>query len=178
VLHHGKGILAIAICELAASLVGHSLTLLIARSIYPELQIETGTPSREVLRPLWSYGTYSFILFVSMQLIYQTDNLIVGARISTAAVTLYSIGNSLCRYAQQLFSSLTNTFVSAASVYEGSGSQMRLRGLYLNGTRIIMALALPILMTLIVRLTASSGCGSGPSTRRQPVRSQPSSQLR
>ena len=162
VLLHGKGILAIAICEIAASLVGHSLTIIIARSIYPELQIRMETPSREVLRPLWSYGTYSFILLVSMQLIYQTDNLIVGACISTVGVTLYSIGNSLCRYAQQLFSALTNTFVSAASVYEVSGSQMRLRGLYLNGTRIVLALSLPIQMTLITRPHSFIGLWMGP----------------
>jgi O-antigen/teichoic acid export membrane protein len=166
ILLRGKGILAIAICELSASLVGHSLSIIIVRSIYPELRIRMGTPTREVLRPLWSYGSYSFILLISMQLIYQTDNLIVGACISTTAVTLYSIGNSLCRYAQQLFSALTNTFVSAASVYEASGSRMRLRGLYLNGTRIIMALSLPILMTLIMRPHSFIGLWMGPQYSR------------
>lgn len=166
VLFQGKGILAIAVCELAASLVGHSLTIIIARTVYPELQIHMGTPSREVLRPLWSYGSYSFILLVSMQLIYQTDNLIVGACISTVAVTLYSIGNSLCRYTQQLFSALTNTFVSAASVYEATDSQLHLRTLYLNGTRIIMALSLPLLVTLIVRSHTFIGLWMGPQYSR------------
>jgi O-antigen/teichoic acid export membrane protein len=162
VLRHGRGIVAIAICELSASLVSNVLTVIIARSIYPELRIRMKAPSREVLRLLWSYGSYSFILLVSMQLIYQTDNLIVGACISPVAVTLYSIGNSLCRYTQQLFSALTNTFVSAASVYEASNSHTRLRDLYLNGTRIIMALSLPVLITLVTRAQTFIGLWIGP----------------
>jgi O-antigen/teichoic acid export membrane protein len=162
VVRQGKGIVAIAICEFLAALAGNILTYAITRNIYPELRLSLQVPSRLVLRPLWSYGAYAFILLVSLQLTYQADNVIVGLFVSAAGVTLYSIGNSLSRSTQQLFGAVTNTFVSAASVYEASGSQAKLRSLYLNGTRAILILCLPLLITLIIRARSFIALWIGP----------------
>jgi O-antigen/teichoic acid export membrane protein len=151
VVQRGHGIVAMATCEFLATLVGNVLLVLVARRIYPDLNIRVASPERSILRLLWSYSSYSFILLISLQLIYQADNLVVGAFVSTSAVTAYSIGNSLCRYTQELFSALTNTFVPAASVIEASGSQTKLRTLYVNGTRATLALSLPVLVTLTIR---------------------------
>lgn len=162
VMHWGKGIVGIAISELIACLAGSIMMLALTRRVYPELRIRLRIPSRSDLGPLWSYGSYSFILLVSLQLVYQADNLIVGIFVSAAGVTLYSIGNSLCRYSQQLFSAVTNTFVSAASVYESSGAQAKLRNLYLNGTRILLVVSLPVLLTLIIRAQSFISLWIGP----------------
>jgi len=166
VVRGGQGIAAIAMCELLASLVGNALLILITRHIYPELRIRLQVPSRAVLRPLWSYGSYSFILLVSLQLVYQADNVVVGALISAIGVTVYSIGNSLCRYTQQLFYAITDTFISAASVYEASGTQAKLKALYLNGTRTTLVLCVPILITLIIRSPSFITLWIGPQYSR------------
>lgn len=166
VVRRGHGITAIAICELLASLVGNTLLCVITRHIYPQLRIRLQVPSWTVLRPLWSYGSYSFILLVSLQLVYQADNVVVGAFISAIGVTVYSIGNSLCRYSQQLFNALTDTFVSAASVYEASGSKAKLKMLYLNGTRTTLVLCLPVLITLILRSPRFIALWIGPQYSR------------
>jgi len=80
---------------------------------------------------------------VAGQLIYQTDNLVVGAFVTASAVTFYSIGNSLCRYTQQVIGAMTMTFTPAASTYEAAGDKTSLRALYYNGTRATMALSCP-----------------------------------
>jgi O-antigen/teichoic acid export membrane protein len=151
VLLAGRGIVAIALCELLAAAVGNCLLAYIARRVYPELRIRLRRPKREVLRKIWSYSVYAFLLMVAGQLIYQTDNLVVGAFVSASAVTFYSIGNSLCRYTQQIVSSMTMTFTPAASTYEASGNTASLRALYYNGTRATMALSLPIVVTFLIR---------------------------
>ncbi|MGI4831594.1 MAG: oligosaccharide flippase family protein, partial [Janthinobacterium lividum] len=97
VLRHGRGIVAIAGCEFLATLVGNVLLVILARRLYPELRVSFRRPESQVLRALWSYSVYAFLSTVAMQLVYQTDNLVVGGFISAAAVTLYSIGNSLSR---------------------------------------------------------------------------------
>jgi len=96
---------------------------------------------------------------VAIQLIYQTDNLVVGAFVSASAVTFYSIGNSLCRYTQQLVGAMTATFTPAASTYDATGDASSLRALYYNGTRATMAVSLPVLVTLIFRAIISSAYG-------------------
>ncbi|MDP9051301.1 MAG: oligosaccharide flippase family protein [Acidobacteriota bacterium] len=151
VLRTGHGILAIAFCELLAAIVGNAMLLYLARRIYPELEIQLGKPKPEVLRKIWSYSVYAFLITVAVQLVYQSDNLVVGAFVSASAVTYYSIGNTLCRYTQQFIGSMTATFCPAASTYEAAGDLSGLRALYFNGTRATLAISLPIVLTLIIR---------------------------
>jgi len=151
VLRSGRGIVAIAICEFVAALAGGLVLLATTRRIYPQLQVRLTKPNREILRQLWSYSFYVFLVTVAVQLVYQTDNLVVGAFVSAAAVTFYSIGNSLCRYTDQLVGAMTLTFVPAASTYEAAGDTSKLAGLYRNGTRAVMTVSLPILVTLMTR---------------------------
>ncbi len=151
VLRHGYGIVAIAVCELITALVSNVLLVFLARRLYPQLQLLWKRPGREILRALWSYSVYAFMTSVAIQLVYQTDNLVVGTFVSASAVTFYAIGNSLCRYADQFTSAMTMSFVPAASTFEAAGDSERLRGLYQIGTRAMMAISLPILTTLLVR---------------------------
>lgn len=151
VLRQHRGIVAIAVCELIAALVGNVLLLVIARRIYPQLRVFFKRPDREVLRSLWSYSFYAFLTTIAIQLVYQTDNLVVGTFVSTSMVTFYAIGNSLCRYTDQFTSAMTMSFVPAASTYEAAGNTEKLQSLYRVGTRAMMALYLPILVTLLVR---------------------------
>ncbi|MHB8304247.1 MAG: lipopolysaccharide biosynthesis protein, partial [Acidobacteriaceae bacterium] len=162
VLLTGHGIVAIAACEFVAALAGNLLLVSIARRLYPQLQMRFARPKREVLRQIWSYSIYAFLTTIAVQLVYQTDNLVVGAFVSASAVTFYAIGNSLCRYAGQIVSSMTLTFVPAASTYEAAGDTAGLRALYFNGTRATMAVALPILVTLMIRGRSFIGLWMGP----------------
>ena len=167
VLRTGHGIVAIAVCELTASLAGNTLVLGLARRIYPQLKLHLSRPKPGVLRGLWVYSFYAFLTTIAVQLVYQTDNLIVGSFISAAAVTFYAIGNSLCRYSDQFVSSMAMTFVPAASNYEAGGQLDSLRTLYVNGTRVTLGLALPVLMTLLARGHTFIGLWMGPNYAHQ-----------
>ena len=166
VLRNGYGIVAIACCEFVAALVGNVLLVLLARRIYPEMRVFFKRPEREIMRSLWSYSIYAFLTTVALQLLYQTDNLVVGSFISVSAVTFYSIGNSLCRYTDQFTSAMSMSFVPAASTYEAAGDTDRLQALYQVGTRASMALSLPILATLLLRGRTFIGLWMGPQYAR------------
>ncbi|WP_419807080.1 oligosaccharide flippase family protein [Terriglobus sp.] len=150
-LSRGWGLIGIALAELAAVILGGSLLVVTSRRIYPELRVRLSRPRTEVLRSLWSYSFYVFVQTVALQLIYQTDNLVVGGFISASAVTFYAIGNSLCRYADQFAGAMSMTFVPAASTFNASGDGAKLRNLYRIGTRSILIFGLPILVTLLTR---------------------------
>jgi O-antigen/teichoic acid export membrane protein len=162
VLRSGHGILAIAFCELLAALIGNSMLFYLARKTYPELSIRLSKPKWEVLRTIWSYSVYAFLITIAVQLVYQSDNLVVGAFVSASAVTFYSIGNTLCRYTQQVLGAMTATFCPAASTYEAANDLAGLRALYVNGTRATLAISLPIVITLIVRGHSFIGLWMGP----------------
>jgi O-antigen/teichoic acid export membrane protein len=162
VLRSGHGIVAIAICEVIAGIVGNLLLVSIARRLYPELRIKLRKPKRETLRQIWAYSSYAFLNTVAVQLVYQTDNLVVGAFVSTAAVTFYAIANNLCRLANQAVGAMGATFVPAASTYEAAGDSNSLLMLYKNGTRATLIVSLPILITFILRGSSFIGLWMGP----------------
>ena len=166
VLRNGYGIVAIAICEFVAGFVGNVLLVTLARRIYPQLRISLRRPDKAVLKSLWSYSFYAFLTTIAIQLVYQTDNLMVGTFVSAAAVTFYAIGNSLCRYTDQFTGAMTQSFVPAASTYEAAGDMDKLQALYRVGTRAMMALYLPILVTLLVRGRTFISLWMGPQYAR------------
>lgn len=151
VLRTGHGIVAIGLCELLATSVGLSLLVFTARRLYPQLRIYFRKPKRETLRMVWSYSAYAFLTTIAVQLVYQSDNLVVGAFVSAAAVTFYAIANSLCRYSTQIVGAIAATFVPAASTYEAAGRNDSLLKLYIHGTRATLLISLPILITFLVR---------------------------
>ena len=85
VLTTGHGIVAIALCELLAAIVGNCLLLVISRRLYPELRIRLSKPRKEALKQIWTYSSYAFLTTIAVQLVYQSDNLVVGAFVSAAA---------------------------------------------------------------------------------------------
>jgi O-antigen/teichoic acid export membrane protein len=162
VLQSGHGIVAIAVCELIAAIAGNCLLVWIARRLYPELRIQLRKPKRETLRQIWAYSSFAFLNTIAVQLVYQTDNLVVGAFVSTAAVTFYAIANNLCRLANQAVGAMGATFVPAASTYEAAGDTASLLMLYKNGTRATLIVSLPILITFILRGGSFIGLWMGP----------------
>jgi O-antigen/teichoic acid export membrane protein len=161
VLRTGHGIVAIAVCEFIAALSGKLLQMWIARRLYPDLRIQFKRPKRETLKKMWSYSVYTFLITVAVQLVYQTDNLVVGAFVSTAAVTFYAIANQLCRYSSQVLNSMSGAFMPAASTYEAAGDTEGLLSLYKNGTRAMVIVSLPMMVTLIVRGSSFIGLWMG-----------------
>jgi O-antigen/teichoic acid export membrane protein len=162
VLRTGHGIVAIAVCELIAVLIYNALLVWVAHRLYPQLQILPNKPKRETLKRIWTYSSYAFLTTVAIQLIYQTDYIVVGKFVSVAAVTYYAIGYSLCSYTSQAINSMGATFVPAASTYEAAGDTNSLLMLYKNGTRATLAVSLPILITLMVRGRSFIGLWMGP----------------
>jgi O-antigen/teichoic acid export membrane protein len=134
----------------------------VAHRLYPQLQILLNRPKRETLKRIWTYSSYAFLTTVAIQLIYQTDYIVVGKFVSVAAVTYYAIGYSLCSYTSQAINSMGATFVPAASTYEAAGDTNSLLMLYKNGTRATLAVSLPILITLMVRGRSFIGLWMGP----------------
>jgi O-antigen/teichoic acid export membrane protein len=150
-LRHGHGILSLALWDLATALVANGLYVLLAFRIYPHLRITFRRPERPVLHKLWNYSFYAFIINVAVQVVYYSDNLVVGAFTSAATVTFYAIGGSLIAYARQIVGSVTTTFGPLASTFEAQGSHDDLRRLLIHGTRAALMVSLPIELALFLR---------------------------
>lgn len=150
-LSHGHGILSLAIWELSVVVVGNLIQTWMSFRIYPEMKISFQYPRKKVLSDFASYSVWVFLQHIFGEIIYYTDNLVVGAIVSVSAVTYYSIGGSLVEYLRTIVASLTVTFLPLASNFEASGEHEKLRALLRQGTRIAILVAWPIQIALMFR---------------------------
>src|SRR5688572_30427709 len=80
-----------------------------------------------------------------------SQTLIVGAYISVSAVAFFAIGHVLVESVRQVLLTVGPVFMPIASRFDATGRTDSLRRLVSTGTRLILVLILPILVTLYVR---------------------------
>ena len=151
ILRSGHGILALAAWELLVVVSCNLALAALSFRVYPDLAVSLRFPARALLIEFWRYSSYVFLIHVFGQVIYYTDNLVVGAVISVSAVTFFAIGGSLNESLRQVLGSITPTFMPLASRFEASGEHDQLRRLLIYGTRIALVMILPIHAALFCR---------------------------
>lgn len=150
-LRAGYGILGLALWDFCTAIAANSVLCFLCFKVYPQLKVAFGRPDSATLKKLWNYSFYAFLINVAVQVTYYTDNVVVGAFLSPAAVTLYAIGGILIGYVRQIVSSMTTTFTPLASTFEAEGSHQNLRRLLIHGTRAALLVSLPIEAALFFR---------------------------
>ncbi len=162
ILRSGGGLKSLAYWEFAVVATIGVLTSLLALRIFPPARVRLGRPEMDTLRTIWSYSFVIFIIIVAGQIIFNTDNLVVGAFLTVSLVTAYAIGGSLIQYASQVVTALSTTFVPLASNLEATGRPETMRQFLLRGTQATLALSLPISVTLMLRGKSFVGLWMGP----------------
>jgi len=162
VLRAGYGIVSLALMQSAVVLLLGVATIALSYRTYRELRIGFRFLERSTLQGLWGYSFYLFVILFSGRVIYYTDNLVVGAFLSTTAVTFYAIGGRFVEYLGQLGASLAQTFMPFASSLGAQGRDDQLRRLLIQGTRAALFVSLPVGAALVVRGPTFIGLWMGP----------------
>jgi O-antigen/teichoic acid export membrane protein len=97
-----------------------------------------------------SYGGTTFLVIIAARLRFRTDELVLGAMMSAAAVTYFNIGGRIVDYAQEFVSSLAQVFVPMSSQSEALGNLDRVRKIYVAGNRVCAFLTFPIVAILLL----------------------------
>lgn len=151
ILNSGRGLIALACWEFAVVVLAGLLTCAIAWKIFPACRTRVTRPDMDVLRRIWSYSFTTFIFMIAVQIVINTDSLVIGAFLSVGLVTFYAIGSSLVSYSSLVTSSVSTTFTPMASSLEASGRYADLQVMLLRGTQATLGLILPIALALIFR---------------------------
>jgi O-antigen/teichoic acid export membrane protein len=150
-LTKGHGVVALAYWEFAVVLAANSCLIVLAYVKYPQLRVSLGRPESETFQSIWEFSAYLFIIQICVQVIYYTDNLVVGVFVSTAAVTFYSIAGTLTEYIRLIISSLVSSFLPLASRFQAEGQPKKIQRLLIRGTNVALAISLPIEVALLFR---------------------------
>jgi O-antigen/teichoic acid export membrane protein len=165
ILRSGHGLVTLAYWEFAIVLCTGLLTWGSAVKIYPVSRVRFNQPDIATLKMIWAYSFKTFIIIVAIQIVFNTDNIVVGHFLSVGAVTLYSVAGSLAMYSGQVSGAMGSTFIPMASGMDASGNTKDLRKLLIRGTQAALGLMLPIGITLLLRGKTFFGLWMGPQFR-------------
>ena len=162
-LKTGHGLISLACWELAVVAICGSIVTVSALKLVPACRGRIQKPQMDLLRKIWSYSFVTFIWIIAVQVIINSDNLMVGHFVSVRLAAFYAIGGSLVTYSGQIVSALTTTFTPLASSLEAAGKIKELRNLLIRGTQATLVLSLPISLALLFRGRTFIGLWMGPS---------------
>lgn len=147
---NGGGIVAIAVTSVAFAVGGLLLMIVAARRVEPTLAIRPSVVTRGTL---WSMVRQSGSLFgirITSVIYNQMDRLIVGGVLTVVAVSEYDIVYKIHALGFLVLGVVSSAVMPAAASLNAIGAQERLSTFFLRGSRLAMALSLPVSIAAMV----------------------------
>jgi O-antigen/teichoic acid export membrane protein len=149
VLSRGHGLVVLALVTtllpLLMSLVRAGIALSILRTPIGMRYVTWSTA-----RLMANHSGLTFIILMSAQLRFQTDEIVIGTMLSTSAITFFSIGARIVDYATNVVLCIAQIFVPMSSQSEAQGDANGLRKIMIAGNRACAFVILPICASLII----------------------------
>jgi O-antigen/teichoic acid export membrane protein len=148
-LRHDYGLLMVAFITVALPLLSSILRSVIAARMLP-VPLGFGYVDRKTFREMASYGGTTLIVIIAARLRFRSDSIIIGAFLSTAAITYFNIGARIVDYAGEVVENLAQVFMPMSSHFDAQGNLDRLRKIFVGGNRFCAFAIFPICAILVV----------------------------
>jgi O-antigen/teichoic acid export membrane protein len=148
-LTHGYGLITLAIITVSLPLLGSILNGFLALRLCP-VPFGSRYVDRATFRQIANYSGVTFMIMVAGRLKFKTDELVIGAFMSAAAVTYFSIGGRIVDYAGQVVTAMSQIFVPMSSQSDARGDMTGLRKIFLLGNRVCGLTIFPVCVILLI----------------------------
>jgi O-antigen/teichoic acid export membrane protein len=113
----GYGLWSFAYSQIITFVFNAILNIYFFKKYYPYIEFKLKYYDHMLLKEMLSYGFSLFIITISVQVIFQTDRILVGSFISLTAVTIYSICTKVPELVTQFLWKITdNSFPGIVEV--------------------------------------------------------------
>ncbi len=144
VLELGYGILALVAVEIGGTILTTGLSLALLRRLEPQIRLAFGPIGGPHLRRIRGYSTWTSLNEILAEGGAEVEKLLIPVILSVSLLTPYTL---VCTVAAVIFLAiepLTDAFFPLSSAYDAVGDQSRLKHLLMRGTKIVMAISLPL----------------------------------
>ena len=150
VLLSGYGLIALVAATTCVRVVAYMVYRQNAYRVFPELRISFSLFRRQRLREVTGFSVYSSIIDWANKLNYQLDELVIGAFIGSGAVAVWAPAERIISGTQRLTNQLNGVLFPAIVDSDASNQQGRLQQILLQGTRLSLAMVVPITAALVL----------------------------
>jgi O-antigen/teichoic acid export membrane protein len=148
-LTNGGGLVAIGTITAAINLLTYLIFTGMAIRALP-VRLRIAHVERTALRKMVSYGIFACAILAAERLRFQSDALVIGAFLSSTAVTLFSIGSRLVDYSSYAVRSMSQIFTPMSSHFHETGDRVRLQRTFVAGNRACAFIIFPLCVTLVI----------------------------
>lgn len=107
-IYLGYELWSFVLAQVLVFLVNAVLNLYIFRKSYPYVRLNFADFRITLLKEMFSYGFYLFIIGIAVQIVFQTDRIIIGSLVSLSAVSIYALTSKLPEMASQFIWKITD----------------------------------------------------------------------
>jgi O-antigen/teichoic acid export membrane protein len=150
VLTAGFGLVTLVACTTSVRVLGYIIYRRNAYRIYPELEISWSLFRRNRLREVTGFSIYSSIIDWANKLNYQLDELVIGVFMGSAWVAVWAPAERIISGTQRLTNQLNGVLLPVVVDSDVSQRQERLQQILLQGTRLSLAMVVPMAAALVL----------------------------
>jgi O-antigen/teichoic acid export membrane protein len=146
----GGGVVGMVAVTLPITLATQVVSTWFIQRIAPELRFGWRGARRGLVRPILSFSGPVFVMQIAEVLQRKTDELVIAAFLLISDVTPYSLARRLADITRRLTDQFVRVLLPLASELHASNNPNHLKELYTAGTRLSLALLLPMTCSLVV----------------------------
>ncbi|NCA70020.1 MAG: hypothetical protein EOM91_07915 [Sphingobacteriia bacterium] len=148
-LESGMGLMGLAIATATTMLLGPLALLPLAIRLTPGLAVSPRQFAPAKVRELLGFSVYFFIANIAVLIILRMDPVVIKAFLPLTAVAIYAIGAKIAEYTYLLNKQFSNALMPLISQSKGAGDTAMVRRVLLDGTRFLLAIAVPFIGLLL-----------------------------
>jgi len=148
-LLNGYNILMLAVISILSLFLQELCMYIIIRKKYGYLQFHLSDSSKTMLKQICGYSVYSFIISISLRLLFYTDSIVIGSFINVSEITFYAIPSQIVDHIEKFLWAMISVFIPIISSHDAVGNDEKNKKLYILGTKYTMILAVPIIFVLL-----------------------------
>lgn len=146
-LYMGFGLLGIVILRVVILFLNLITIYFVVKKLIPFARFNSGI-SRDTVRKIFAFSGYSFLSKIASTVTSNSDRLVIGSMISSAAVTIYSVPFLLVSRLMSVTHRLSMVLFPVASEMDSLGKREELQKIYIRMNRYIFFLNISIITVL------------------------------
>ena len=143
-------LVVLALVQLACLTFDFAASWLLIHRRYPDVRIRLADFDRATVRRIFSFSVYVLVLQAGVRLTWETDALVIGARLGVGAVPYYAVANSLIVYLMEFIIAIAAVVSPMATRLHTEQKHEELRAIFLKWSKVALSLSLLAGLFLIV----------------------------
>jgi O-antigen/teichoic acid export membrane protein len=150
VLKAGYGLVPLVAATTTVRVASYFIYRRNAFRVFPLLEIRPSLFRRSRLREITGFSIYASIIDWANKLNYQMDQVVIGVFLGSAAVAVWAPAERIISGVQRLTNQLNGVLFPAIVDSDASRRDARLQQILLQGTRLSLAMVVPVAVTLVM----------------------------